>query len=155
MKNSCFAVIAVLGVIAMPALAQTTAEAEPNTAPEAGVAAHTGRLHHQSAKASNISSSDTRSVIAPNLPTPSIGWDGSSLDYLKSARTSLAAGHTGQAQQSLEMAETRALDRSVPQDQTNARSDDKLVLQVASALQALGNGQRQEALKIIDAALAP
>ena len=86
---------------------------------------------------------------------PRIGQNATFLEYLKSARESLAQGRTGQAQQSLEMAETRALSRSVPQEQTDKSSGDKLVLQISSALRALGTGNRTLAMQIIDSALAP
>ena len=94
-------------------------------------------------KASNITPSDTRSNIAPTLPQPATAHDTTTQDYLRAARTALAGGHTGQAQQSLEMAETRALDRSVAQGQTNAPSDSPLVSRIRDARHALGAGRPQ------------
>ena len=69
-------------------------------------------------------------------------------------RASLAAGRTGQAQQSLEMAETRALDRSVAQGQTNTPSDSQLVSRIRDARGALGGGDRARAMQLIDLALS-
>jgi hypothetical protein len=73
---------------------------------------------------------------------------------LRAARASLVAGHTGQAQQSLEMAETRALDRSVAQGQTSTPSDSQFVSEIRDARHALGSGDRPHAIQLIDVALA-
>jgi hypothetical protein len=67
---------------------------------------------------------------------------------------SLVAGHTGQAQQSLEMAETRALGRSVAQNQTSTPSDSPLVSRIRDARHALGSGDRTQAIQLIDLALS-
>ena len=97
---------------------------------------------------------DTRSNIAPTLPQPPVGENATTQDYLRAARSALAAGRTGQAQQSLEMAETRALDRSVAQGQTNAPSDSQLVSRIRDARHALGSGDRAHAMQLIDSALS-
>ena len=90
-----------------------------------------------STRSSNIDLRDTRSVIAPNLPSPVLGPDAGPVDYLRAAQASLQAGRTGEAQQSLEMAQTRLLDRSVPLGQTNTPSGNPAVTQVSQALRAL------------------
>ena len=72
----------------------------------------------------------------------------------QAARASLVAGRTGQAQQSLEMAETRALDRVVPQGQTNAPSDSQIVARIQDARHALGSGDSAHAIQLIDLALS-
>ena len=59
------------------------------------------------------------------------------MDYLRAAQSALQAGRTGETQQALEMAQTRLLDRSVPQAQTNNPSDNPAVTQVSQALKAL------------------
>jgi hypothetical protein len=51
------------------------------------------------------------------------------------------------------MAETRALDRSVPLFQTSTRIKDPLISEIEQALQALGEGDRGRAVQIIEAAL--
>jgi hypothetical protein len=104
--------------------------------------------------ASNIGPSDTRSVIAPTLPPSSIGENATAMDYLRAARASLAAGQTGATQQSLEMAETRALDRDVPIGQTNVPGANPLIAAIRDARQALGAGDPQRALQIMDSALS-
>ncbi len=65
----------------------------------------------QSGQASNITSADTRSQIAPALPSP--GNAGTPEQFLNRAEQALRAGRTGEAQEALERAETRLLDRSV------------------------------------------
>jgi hypothetical protein len=74
--------------------------------------------------------------------------------YLQAARSALVAGRTGEAQQALEMAQTRALDRSVPLFQTNAPSRNPLVDKIGQARAALGAHDRGRAVQIVDEALA-
>jgi hypothetical protein len=83
-----------------------------------------------------------------------VGDDATTRDYLRAARASLVAGRTGQAQQSLEMAETRVLSRSVPQGQVNVPSDSQLVSEIRDARRALGDKDSAHAIQIIDVALA-
>jgi len=54
----------------------------------------------------------------------------------------------------VEMAETRALDRSVPIGQTNVPYSDKLISEIRDARRAMGNGDNQHAIQIIDMALS-
>ena len=150
---SVFAV-ALLGMTAMPALAQMPAGANPATGARPGHQIGVGESLPLSNNASNIGPADTRSTIAPTLPASAIGGDGTSHDYLRAARASLVGGRTGQAQQSLEMAETRALDRSVAAGQTAAPSDSQLSAQIRDARRALGNGDRARAIQLVDLALS-
>jgi hypothetical protein len=108
----------------------------------------------RSGSASNIVPGDTRSSIAPTLPGPAIGENAGPQEYLKAARASLVAGRTGQAQQALEMAETRALDRSVAQGQTDVPSHSELISRIGDARRALGSGDRAHAIQLIDSALS-
>src|SRR5271166_1502490 len=126
----------------------------PETGARPGNEIGTGSSLPLSDKASNIAPGDTTSVIAPNLPSPPIGENAPVQDYLMAARSALLLGRTGEAQQALEMAETRALDRSVPLFQTNTPSRNPLVDEINKALQALSTGDRGGAARIIDAALA-
>jgi len=154
MRYAGLATAALLGMTVVSALAQappmldTTAGARPGH--EAGV----GDSLPRSDKASNIVPADTRSNIAPTLPASALGENAGPNDYLKAARASLVAGRTGQAQQSLEMAETRALDRSVAQDQATVPSNSPLVSAINDALHALGGGDRAHAIQLIDRALS-
>ena len=105
----------------------------------------------RSTHASNILPADTRSTIAPELPTPDVGDNADARDYLRAARDALNAGHTGQAQQSLEMAETRMLTREVSPDAATTPDGSPRVNRVRDALHALGERDRTRALDIIDA----
>jgi hypothetical protein len=153
MRCLYLATVALLGMTAMSALAQAPA-LDPATGARPGHVPGTGESMPQSDKASNIVPADTRSNIAPTLPSPAIGDNAAPSDYLKAARASLVAGHTGEAQQSLEMAETRALDRSVVPDQASTPADSRFVSQIGDARRALGNGDSAHAIELIDLALA-
>ena len=104
-------------------------------------------------RASNISPSDMRSNIAPRLPSPQVGENASARAYLIAARNALAAGRTGEAQEALERAQTRLLDRSVPLFQTNTPDRSPAVEQISAALQALGRRDRAQAMQIIEATI--
>ncbi len=67
------ALLLALVLPALPAAAQTAAD--PVTGARPGNVIGTGQSLPLSDKASNATSSDTRSVIAPRLPTPSVGDD--------------------------------------------------------------------------------
>ncbi len=60
---------------------------------------------------SNITPSDTRSITAPRLPEPGAPSPSPPAAFLAAARRAVAAGRTGEAQEALERAETRLLDR--------------------------------------------
>jgi hypothetical protein len=146
--------VALLGLTALTALAQAPAGTNPATGARPGHEPGVGESLPLSNRASNIGPGDTKSTIAPTLPAAGIGPDATSRDYLREARAALVAGRTGQAQQSLEMAETRALDRSVPQDQTGAPSRSQLVAKIQDALHALAGHNRAQTIQLIDIALA-
>ncbi len=155
-----FTVLAAL--VGTPVLAQTSTPATPQgvppgTNPETGARPGndigTGMSLPLGTRASNIDAADTRSTIAPNLPSPSIGPNASAVDYLRAAQSALRAGRTGEAQQSLEMAQTRLLDRSVPLGQTNNPDDNPAVAQISQALKALAAGDRAQADQLIQSAI--
>jgi hypothetical protein len=104
--------------------------------------------------ASNIGASDTASPIAPALPSPDLGPGSSPEAVLHAARAALATGRTGEAQQALEMAETRLLDRSTPLFQTNDPSNNPLIHQIGDARRALGSGDRAQSMQLLDKAIA-
>jgi hypothetical protein len=105
-------------------------------------------------RASNIAGSDTSSTIAPALPSPDVSPGSSPDAFLHAARAALATGRTGEAQQALEMAETRLLDRSTPLFQTNDPSRNPLIKQIGDARRALGSGDREKSMQLLDAAIA-
>jgi len=107
-----------------------------------------------SSAASNITSADTRSTIAPTSPEPSVGADAQVSALLISARQSIASGQTGTADEALEQAETQILQRSVPQTQVDYTSANPVVAQIEQARQALGNHDRTSASQLISQILA-
>lgn len=113
----------------------------------------TGQSLPLSNQSSNITPGDTRSTIAPRLPSPVISENAPPAAFLQAARAALAAGQTGAAQEALERAETRTLDRAVRPSRANAPSCQPLVSQIAEARGALSTGDRARAIQIIDAAL--
>ncbi len=144
---------ALLALMTSVASAQPLPGVNPDTGARPGNEIGTGSSLPRSDRAGNISPQDTRSDIAPNLPSPPVGENASVRDYLTAARSALLGGRTGEAQQALEMAETRALDRSVPLFQTNVAVQDPLVGEIEQALHALGAGDRTRAVQTIEAAL--
>jgi len=141
MRYSVAGALALLGAMAGPAFAQT---ASP---PLGGSPLST--------RDSNITAANTRGGTAPRLPNPGLAAEAPVADYLKAARDAVLQGKTGKAQESLEMAQTRALSRSVVVGQSSVPSDSPLVLRITAALQALGNGDRKGAVQIIDAITTP
>jgi len=154
MRYVTHAIAALLAMTTLPALTQTPSGANPATGARPGHQPGVGESLPRSDKASNIAPGDTRSNIAPTLPQPAVGENATTQDYLRAARAALATGRTGQAQQALEMAETRSLDRSVAQGQTNTPSDNQLVSRIRDARRALGGSDRAQAIKLIDLALS-
>jgi len=154
MRYAVIAAAALLGMVGTTALAQSTSSLDPATGARPGHQPGVGVSLPLSNRASNITPADTRSVIAPTLPPSMAGMNATAQDYLRAARASLVAGRTGETQQSLEMAETRALDRSVPPDQTMTPDPDRFVSWIRDARRAMGNGDNQHAIQIIDMALS-
>ena len=159
MRSNLLSAIALAGLLAAPALAQTVSTqgvppgADPVTGARPGNDIGTGMSTPMGNRASNIDQQDTRSNIAPNLPAPQVGQGSSPVDYLRAAQTALAAGQTGEAQQALEMAQTRMLDRSVAYGQTGTPTDNPAVSQTRDALHALAAGDRAQAMQLIQSAI--
>ena len=153
MRIIYIAAVALFGVAATPALAQAPT-LDPNRVMQPNEPPGTRESLPRSDKASNISPRDSTSAVAPTLPASPAGPDAAVLDYLRSARASLVAGRTGEAQQSLEMAQTRALAGTVSPDQLNVPSADPMVMRIRDALRALGDGDTARAIRSIDVALA-
>jgi hypothetical protein len=152
MRSLNFALAVLLGLSGLSALAQAPPVIDTGTRP--GHVPGVGDSLPKSDKASNIIPADTKSNIAPTLPSPRVGEASAPDDYLRAARIALAAGHTGEAQQSLEMAETRSLDRSVAPSQAATENDSRFIAQIRQARRALGAGSVADAVAIIDLALA-
>jgi hypothetical protein len=95
-----------------------------------------------------------RPVIHSALPAPDLPENAKASDFLRAAQGAVAAGRIGQAEESLEMAQTRLLDRSVPLFRTHDPSKNPAVGQIARARQALSAGDRPACLQAIQAAIA-
>ena len=115
--------LAVLGVLlAGPALAQTTPQTPPAPPP-----------------------------LAP-LPTPALDENAPPKAFIDAALRAIAAGRTGEAQEAIERAESRALIRSVKPSQAGNPSQQPLVQQLIQARQALGARDRMRAVTLLQAA---
>jgi hypothetical protein len=148
MRSPQFAAFTILGLASVASVSWADPlDATPNTRIYDG----TNRSIPMSTKASNIVPEDTTLATAPALPDSSAGADASPLVYLRAARRALAANRTGEAQQSLEMAETRALTRVVTPEMANMPDPNPEVTRIRNALHALGAGDRGRAIQIIDA----
>lgn len=153
---------ALIGLAAAPAFAQTMppgtnsvpAGANPATGARPGNVIGTGQSLPMSPNASNITSGDTRSPIAPRLPTPNVGDDSSPSAYLRAARQALTSGQTGAAQEALERAESRLLDRSVVPSRADEPDHGPRISDITAARDALAAGDRGRAIQAIDAALS-
>jgi hypothetical protein len=123
------------------AMAQTT---NNDMAPPSGHMPGVGLSEPSSTVASNIAPSDTRSPIAPRLPgstapgSTAPGVDTTAGQELQIAQRALSANRTGAAQEALERAETRLLDRSTAPDMVNTPDSGPKVTTIAQARQALG-----------------
>jgi hypothetical protein len=128
-------------------------DANPETGARPGNVIGTGMSLPTSDQAGNIGPEDTNSPIAARLPSPDVGKDASVHTLLLAARAALIADRTGEAQEALERAETRALDRSVPLFQTGVPSQSPLVGKIRDTLHMLGTGDRMATARLLDEAI--
>lgn len=152
MRVAHFAVMAMLGLTTASGMA-VAQSAPATTVPSSEAPGMVSKGGPPSTRASNITPDNTRSNVAPSLPASPVGDNAEIQDYLRAARSSLAAGRTGEAQQSLEMAETRALTRSTDASQASTPDSNPMVIRIRDALHALGTGNRTQALELIDGGL--
>lgn len=87
------------------------------------------------------------------LPSPAVSGNAAPADILRAAQGALAAGRSGEAQEALEMAQTRLLDRSVQLGHTGDASGSPAVNLIRQALQALAAGDRLGCADSIQAAI--
>jgi len=95
-------------------------------------------------------------TISAALPSPRLGPNGETGDYLRAAYAAIAQGRVQLARQSLEMAETRAIggavsSGAVPGDRPPG--DCPKVTVIRNALRSLGEGDRRQAREYIKIAL--
>lgn len=126
--------------------------AEDQSAPPTG-AYRGGAGSPFSDRASNTTSANTHSEIAPRLPSPDAAAN-SPEALLSAAQQALRQGRTGAAQQALEMAETRVLSRTVDPTMANQPDQAMMVKHIGDARRALGARNRQAAEAAIAAAMS-
>ena len=88
----------------------------------------------------------------PPLDAPMLDPDAPPRAFIEAARHALAAGRIGEAQEAIERAESRALDRAVKPSLARDPSHQPLVMQLSEARQALAEGDRMRAITLLDAA---
>lgn len=93
-------------------------------------------------------------VSVPQPESASIETNERPSDYLHVARSALVLGRIKAAQEALEMAQTRLLDRSVPLGQTLNPSGNPTSDQIFQARQALSTGDRSTCMRLIDTAIS-
>ena len=91
-------------------------------------------------------------ILPADAPADS-ALDSRPSDLLRAAEGAVAAGRYRQAQDALEMAQTRMLDRSVPLGETRNPSDNPVNAQIAEARRALDSHDRSACLQSIQSAL--
>jgi len=91
-------------------------------------------------------------LLAP-LPSPEVPAGSKASDVLRAAQGALTAGRAREAEDALEMAETRMLDRSVDVGQTDNPSDNPTVGQISQARQALAAHDKAKCLQLIQLAI--
>ncbi len=152
MRSALLASATVLAfAFAAPSFAQTVPNT-PNGARPGNIPGTDNSLP-TSNKASNIDRADTSSPIAPRLPAPGLVDGSSPADFLNAAKSALRRNRTGEAQEALERAETRMLDRSTPQG-ANPLDTNPRVQDIRSARDALASGDRERTVQIINQVLA-
>jgi len=132
---------------------QTYAQPLPDTDTGArpGNVIGTGNSLPRSNAAGNLNAATTHSDLAPNLPAP-VGLE-SVRDLLLTARQDLLARQTGAAQEALERAETRALDRDITPGTERIPDRSPEIAVIAQARDALANNNLNGAIAVIDQAL--
>jgi hypothetical protein len=140
---------------ALPAMAQPAPPPQDDSSGEHW--AHqpgTGMSGPASNSASNTGYRNSPSTIAPHLPQPMQGENAPPEIYLQDAQQALAQRKTGLAQQDLEMAETRLLDRSTAPEAASMPDQRPEIAAVSHARHALGAGDVRAASNDIQMALS-
>lgn len=92
-------------------------------------------------------------IPGPTLPDPAVGPNAGPRALLHDALGALATGRVGEAQEAMERAQTRLLDRSVPMGTTGIPSNQPAVKLISQGLQALAAHDRAGAAHAVRAAL--
>ena len=102
-----------------------------------------------SSQASNTGPGNTRSDVAPRLPSPGVGPDATATQYLQAAQSALSRHRTGEAQEAVERAETRMLDRSVAPSAVEQPVSGPNIQALSDARRAIGRGDIATANQLI------
>ena len=113
-----------------------------------------GESEPSSTRASNINRRDTRSDIAPRLPTPRGGENASPDTYLRDAQRALSQHRTGAAQEALERAETAFLNNPSNPAEPGGPVSNPQQQATEQARQALGRGDTAGAQQLVNQALS-
>jgi hypothetical protein len=140
-------ILLLLSALAFPPRALAQAAPDTPTGARPGNEIGTGMSLPRSDTASNLNAATTRSELAPNLPAPDVD---TLPGLLVAARADLVARQTGAAQEALERAETRALDRSIPAGTERIPDQGRQVAMIGQARQALAAGDIGGAIGLID-----
>ena len=92
-------------------------------------------------------------ILAP-LPIPPVDDNAPPRAFLEAARQALAAGRAGEADEALERAESRTLDRTVRPSRANVPDQQPFITLITQARTALAAHDRATALEKINQALA-
>jgi hypothetical protein len=84
-----------------------------------------------------VAKSPAGPIVSARLPIPALSSEASPADFPRAAWRALAAGRDGEARSSLEMAQTRLLDRSRDAGKESVPSPDLAVNQISEAISAL------------------
>jgi hypothetical protein len=103
------------------------------------------------AQQTNFDSRD--GVPQRSLPSPDLPDSSKPSDYLRAAQGALASNHPREAEEALERAQTRMLDRSVPLGETGNPSDNPTSVLIAQARQALTARDRANCMNLLQQAL--
>jgi alkylation response protein AidB-like acyl-CoA dehydrogenase len=93
------------------------------------------------------------SVPASPLPIPSVDENAGPREFLTAARQAVVAGQAGLAEEALERAESRVLDRDVRPSRADQPSEQMMVKTISDARAALHAGDKAKALSLIDQAV--
>ncbi len=142
------AIAAVSALAQVPSMNDLTSRARPGDLP------WVGEPPTHSDETGNILEGNPLLTIVNNLPDPGASEEALPVDYLRAARASLLLGHRSQAQRSLKIAETGALNTTVLQGRDHLQASGPLIRYIRDALEALRHGDSPETVRIIDRALA-
>jgi len=153
MNYRILATAALLGMTSIPAFAQIPPPGPPATGARPGEVPDIVE-QRQTPHSSGMMQQSNAPSTTMQAPSASLGNSADTRNHLQAARSALASGRTSQAQEALEMAETRVLNRSMLEGRTEAMPEPQIVADLRDARMALRGGDRQRAIGLVDNILA-